>query len=169
MSWLDTGLPPNDIFLRLGSATLAGALLGINRDLRGKPAGVRTHALVTLSSAVAMVVIGEVGLAAGVEAVDGTSRVIQGLVTGIGFLGAGLILHAQGEVRGLTSAATIWIAAVLGVAYGSGHYTAATAGLALALIVLVFGGGLETLAHRWLRSSSEGPPGRGTGSHRTSE
>lgn len=163
-----SGLLPTDIFLRLGAAALAGAVLGVNRDLRGKPAGLRTHALVTLSSAIAMVAIQEIALGAGQAGVDAASRVIQGLVTGIGFLGAGVILHAQGEVRGLTSAATIWIAAVLGIAYGSAHWIAGTTGLALTLIVLVFGGSVEGWAHQIFgsdRRAGDGRP-RGTGGHR---
>lgn len=161
-------LAPDDIFLRLGAATLAGAILGINRDLRGKPAGLRTHALVTLSSAIAIVVMEEVAMVAGQPGVDAISRVIQGLVTGIGFLGAGVILHAQGEVRGLTSAATVWIAAILGLAYGSAHWMVGTAGLALALIALLFGGSVEGWAHRIFGADRReaGPRGRGTGGHR---
>ncbi|MGH7732122.1 MAG: MgtC/SapB family protein [Gemmatimonadales bacterium] len=165
---LSADLSSNDIFLRLGAAALAGAVLGVNRDLRGKPAGLRTHALVTLSSALAVVAIQEISLGAGQAGVDAASRVIQGLVTGIGFLGAGVILHAQGEVRGLTSAATIWAAAVLGVAFGGAHWIAGTAGLALTLIILVFGGTVEGWAHRIFSSDRRAgdPRPRGTGEHR---
>lgn len=162
------GLAPDDIFLRLGAAAVAGAVLGINRDLRGKPAGLRTHALVTLASAIVIVAITEVAVGAGQAGVDGISRVIQGLVTGIGFLGAGVILHGQGEIRGLTSAATIWVAAALGVAYGSAHWVAGTTGLALSLIVLVLGGSVEGWAHQIFGSDRRaGDPGPcGTGGHR---
>lgn len=162
------GLAPDEIFLRLGAAALAGAVLGVNRDLRGKPAGLRTHALVTLSSAIVIVAITEVAIVAGQQGVDAISRVIQGLVTGIGFLGAGVILHGQGEIRGLTSAATIWVAAALGVSYGSAHWVAGTAGLAIALIVLVFGGSVEGWAHRTFGSDRRAGdlPSRGTGEHR---
>ena len=162
------GLPPDDIFLRLGAAAVAGAILGINRDLRGKPAGLRTHALVTLASAIVIVAITEVAAGAGQAGVDGISRVIQGLVTGIGFLGAGVILHGQGEIRGLTSAATIWVAAALGVAYGSAHWVAGTTGLALSLIILVLGGSVEGWAHQIFGSDRRaGDPGPcGTGGHR---
>ena len=141
-------LAPGDLFLRLGAATLAGSILGINRDLRGKPAGLRTHALVTLGAALIVIVSSELARDVGQSDVDAVSRVIQGLITGIGFLGAGVIIHAQGEVRGLTSAATVWVAAMLGVAYGGGHWMSATAGLALTLITLVFGGTVEGWAHR---------------------
>lgn len=165
------GLAPDDIFLRLGAAAVAGAVLGINRDLRGKPAGLRTHALVTLSSAIVIVAITEVAVVAGQAGVDGISRVIQGLMTGIGFLGAGVIIHGQGEVRGLTSAATIWIAAALGVAYGSAHWVAGTTGLALSLIILVFGGDVEGWGHRVFGGDRRGPGERprGTGAHRFEE
>ena len=164
---LPSGLPPNDILLRLASASVAGAVLGVNRDLRGKPAGLRTHALVTLGSAIAMVTIIEITNLTTTEGVDAASRVIQGILTGIGFLGAGVILHAQGQVRGLTSAATIWVAAMIGVAFGSAHYVAGTAGLALTLIVLVFGGTVENAAHKVFGDATRAR--RGTGAHRVEE
>ncbi|HEV2290283.1 MAG TPA: MgtC/SapB family protein [Gemmatimonadales bacterium] len=161
-------LAPDDILLRLGAAALAGAILGINRDLRGKPAGLRTHALVTLGAAVIVIVSSELAHDAGQSDVDAVSRVIQGLITGIGFLGAGVIIHAQGEVRGLTSAATVWVAAMLGAAYGGGHWMSGTAGLALTLITLVFGGSVEGWAHRAFGTDRRegGARRRGTGGHR---
>src|SRR5256885_16634461 len=84
-----------DIAARLGSAVLAGAILGINRDLHHKPAGLRTHSLVSLGSAVVVVVIVSLPGASA----DAVARVIQGLVTGVGFIGAGVILHHGAENR----------------------------------------------------------------------
>ena len=105
MGWLD-------IVLRLGSAILIGGAIGLNRDLHHKPTGMRTLGLVALGSTLA--VLGVAGDPAAV------SRVVQGIITGIGFLGAGVILHRPtgGKVHGLTTAATIWVTAAIGVLCG---------------------------------------------------
>ena len=143
-----------EAFLQLAAATVAGAVIGLNRDLRGKPAGVRTHALVGLGSAIATLVASS----AFVNTPDpaAASRVIQGIITGIGFLGAGVILHPDGgrSVRGLTTAASIWVVAALGVACGTAQWPATIVGTALTLIVLLLGGPFERLAHR-LRGGGE--------------
>ena len=138
-----------ELAARLGGAVLAGAILGVNRDLHRKPAGLRTHALVCLGSAVVVVIVASM-TDAGADAV---SRVIQGVVTGVGFIGAGVILHHDTEhrVEGLTTAASIWLAAALGVACGSGHWITVLLALALTLGVLVFGGPIERRCERWLR------------------
>ena len=132
------------IVLRTGAAVLAGTLLGINRDLHHKSAGVRTHSLVALGSA--MVVM----LAFVVDSHnrDGVTRVVQGLVTGIGFLGAGVILHrdTKKRIEGLTTAASIWVAAAFGMACGAGLFILVAITLTAALLVLVLGGPLE----KWL-------------------
>jgi putative Mg2+ transporter-C (MgtC) family protein len=100
-----------DIALRLGAAALVGTLLGLNRDLHGKPTGVRTLSLVGLGSAIVVLAVGGTG---GAEA----SRVIQGIVTGIGFLGAGVIIRSNEDesVHGLTTAACVWLTACIGAA-----------------------------------------------------
>ena len=125
-----------DIVLRLAAATGAGMILGINRELKDKPAGVRTHALVALGAAV-------IPLIASLPPTDGTSvsRALQGVITGIGFLGAGVILRKleAGTVHGLTTAATIWLAAALGAACGLGYWSIAAVAAALALLILVLG------------------------------
>lgn len=145
-----------DVAARLVSAVLAGAVLGINRDLHRKPAGLRTHALVSLGSAVAVVVAAST---VGAQA-DALSRVIQGLVTGVGFIGAGVILHhdAGERVAGLTTAASIWVAATLGIACGSGHWVTALLALGLTLAVLALGGAIEHALERWLRSKHDDQP-----------
>src|SRR3989442_1870376 len=105
---------------RLGGAVLVGAILGVNRDLHRKPAGLRTLALVCLGSAVVVVIV-ESMPEAGADAV---SRVIQGVVTGVGFIGAGVILHHDTghRVEGVTTPASNWLPARLGVASGGGNW-----------------------------------------------
>ena len=104
-----------DVVVRLGAALVVGSIIGLDRELRGKPAGLRTVALVSLGSAVFVVTAGAEGGAS-----DSTSRVIQGIVTGVGFLGAGTIVRGQTEqsVKGLTTAASVWLAAGAGIACG---------------------------------------------------
>jgi putative Mg2+ transporter-C (MgtC) family protein len=136
-----------DVAARLVVAVVTGAVIGINRDLHRKPAGLRTHALVSLGSAISVVVVVST---LGADA-NALSRVIQGLVTGVGFIGAGVILHNQDSERrvaGLTTAASIWVASALGAACGSGHWFAALLTLALTLAVLVFGGPIEQAVER---------------------
>ncbi len=103
-----------EIVLRLGVATLAGALIGLNRDLHGKPIGLNTLGLVGLATAMVVVLADPSGGTAKISAE--TSRVIQGILTGIGFLGAGVIVRAEHHfrVRGLTSAACTWLTACFG-------------------------------------------------------
>jgi len=115
---MDFGIQSNfwQIVGRLGLALLVGSIFGINRNLRRKPAGIRTHALVSLSSALVTLIAFE---STGHEP-GAISRVVQGLVTGIGFLGAGVIIHhdAEHRVEGLTTAATVWMTAIFGIACG---------------------------------------------------
>src|SRR5690242_14292326 len=96
------------IAIRLGCAVLAGAVIGLDRELRRKPAGLRTHALVSLGAAITLIAT----VAASHGAPDAMSRAIQGIITGIGFLGAGVIMQhaAEHRVEGLTTAASIWVA-----------------------------------------------------------
>ncbi len=130
-----------DMLLRIGAALACGVSIGINRDLHRKPAGFRTFGLVALGSAI--VTIAAQALAPGDPAA--ASRVAQGILTGIGFLGAGLIVRRERShaVSGLTTAAAVWATAGLGVACGLGLYALALAGIACALFVLVVGGPLE--------------------------
>lgn len=148
-----------DLALRLFVATLIGGLIGLNRDLRGKPAGVRTHALVALGSALIVLVAGQLAGAEGPHAADAQSRVIQGLITGIGFLGAGVILHRVNDkkVHGLTTAAAIWSAALFGAACGAGIFKPVLIALVLLALVLTFGGRFEHAVHQWLRRDRNEP------------
>jgi putative Mg2+ transporter-C (MgtC) family protein len=137
-----------EVLLRLGVATAVGAALGINRDLKNKPVGLRTLALVTLAGAL----LGLVGAYLELDDRGSFSRVIQGTVTGIGFLGAGVILRNEdrGSVYGLTTAAMIWLAAALGLACGAGYWRVSLITAALTLAVLVGGGAVEDVIVRWL-------------------
>ena len=140
------------IALRLAAAMAAGAVLGIDRDLRRKPAGVRTHSLVAIGSAMVVLAAILVGGSA-----DSVSRVLQGLITGIGFLGAGVIIHHEAErrIEGLTTAASIWVAAGMGAACGAGLVTLVAFAIVAAMIVLLVGGPLEHWLERVARRIEE--------------
>jgi putative Mg2+ transporter-C (MgtC) family protein len=145
-----------EIAVRLGAALILGSAVGLNRDLHGKPAGVRTHALVSLGSAVAVII--SLGLPGEVKSMDpnAISRVLQGILTGIGFLGAGVILRdPTGHVTGLTTAATIWLCGVLGVACGLGYWSIFAIAVGLSVLVLALGGPIEYLAERLLKRPIE--------------
>jgi putative Mg2+ transporter-C (MgtC) family protein len=134
-----------ELLLRLGSAAGVGALVGLNREITQKPAGMRTHALVSLGAALITVVC--IQFAHGSTPRDDAAvfRVIQGITTGIGFIGGGVILRLPQEetVLGLTTAATIWIVAGLGIACGFGAWDATIITTALTLIILVIGTQVE--------------------------
>jgi putative Mg2+ transporter-C (MgtC) family protein len=136
--------------LRLALAVLVGGILGLNRDLHRKPAGVRTHALVSLGGAVVTLLILETTQ----HAPDALSRVMQGLLTGVGFLGAGVIIHHDMEhrVEGLTTAASVWMTAILGMACGAGQGGIVLMGVLLALAVLICGGPIEHTVARWFNT-----------------
>lgn len=136
----------SDIVIRLLAATVAGMILGINRELKDKPAGVRTHAIVALGASI-------ITLLATLPPQDATSasRALQGVITGIGFLGAGVILRDTSgtAVYGLTTAATIWLSACLGAACGLGYLSIAAMASALALLILVLGVPFERRLRRF--------------------
>jgi len=136
-----------DIVLRLGVATLASGAIGLNRDLHGKSIGIRTLGLVGLATALIVMLASPSNVEAG-QLTDATSRVIQGLLTGIGFLGAGVIVHGdQRKVKGLTSAACVWLTACIGIVCGLGHWRLVSIALAFAFVLLVLGGPLERGLH----------------------
>jgi len=130
-----------EIALRLGVAVLAGGLIGLDREIKKRPAGLQTHALVALGAALTVLVVamgtGPIG--------DPMSRAVQGIITGIGFVGAGVIMQHERErrVEGLTTAASIWTSAAIGMACGAGYFALAGVALAAIVIVLVAGGWLE--------------------------
>ena len=134
-----------DSVLRMIAAVLAGGAIGFNRDIHGKPTGIRAHALVSLGAA--LVVIAGSAPHIGQSDPAATSRVIQGIVAGVGFLGAGVILRGQGaRVYHLTTAASLWATTGVGVLCGLGDWKGAAIGSALVLFVLVVGQWLD----KWL-------------------
>jgi len=147
-----------EVLLRLFVATLIGGIIGLDREVRRKPAGMRTHALVALGSALVTLVV--VRFNPGVEHVDALSRAVQGIIAGVGFLGGGAILKSDNHemVHGLTTAASIWLVASLGIACGVGQWIAALIALALALIVLILGGPVEGFVHRLASRRKPLPP-----------
>jgi putative Mg2+ transporter-C (MgtC) family protein len=123
------------VLIRLLAATVLGAVIGWQRERAGKPAGLRTHMLVTLGTAVFVLACSGVGMS-----LDGLSRVIQGIITGIGFIGAGSILKLDRErdIQGLTTAAGVWMSAAVGVAVGLGSLGVALLSTAFTLAILSF-------------------------------
>jgi putative Mg2+ transporter-C (MgtC) family protein len=121
--------------LRPIAALLAGALVGLERSYRGRAAGLRTYSLVCLGSALLITVAEQLMRGPG-GGVGYTSRVIQGIVTGIGFLGAGVIVKEGFSVRGLTTAASIWVISAVGVVIGAGYYTLGALATLLTLALL---------------------------------
>lgn len=136
MEWMGT-IPDWQQLLRVGSrllaAMLAGAVIGMQREQARKPAGLRTHVLVAVGTSLYVIASVEYGMNH-----DALSRVIQGVVTGIGFLGAGTILKLRDEheIRGLTTAASVWMTAALGIVIGLGQFALALLATLLAWIVL---------------------------------
>ena len=125
----DIGIADYQILLRLVVAAIAGGLIGLERETLHKPAGVRTHMLVSLGAALFVlatlsIIPGEVG------------RIMAGVATGIGFLGAGTIFRSKDHVKGLTTAASIWAVAAIGLTVGGGQYVLAIAATILVILIL---------------------------------
>src|SRR4051812_41030295 len=139
-----TALPFLDVALRLLVAFVCGASIGLNREFHRKPAGFRTFALVSLGSAIVVIVMESNG------GPDAVSRVIQGILTGIGFLGAGVIFRRESpnKVSGLTTAAAVWLTAGLGVAAGLGQFGGGVAGPPISLPLPLLGGPVGRLITR---------------------
>jgi uncharacterized membrane protein YhiD involved in acid resistance len=138
-----------DLLLKLGLAVLLGGAVGLERELSGKPAGLRTNILICLGSVLLTDLSINIGLGAnGVRSGD-PGRIAAQIVTGIGFLGAGTIMQARGAVLGLTTAATIWVVAAIGMLVGAGQYVEATGATVLVFLVLAGLGQVERriLAH----------------------
>ena len=152
-----------EIFLRVTIAVLIGGVVGWNRKLNEKPAGLRTHALVTLGAT--LITIASLTLSPGgvVAAPDALSRVIQGIITGIGFLGGGLIIRDAVSIKvyGLTTAATIWCAAGLGIICGLGYWRFMLLSAGMVLLILIVGGPLEKHSVRLWRKWFNGGTKKG--------
>lgn len=139
---------PTEMFVRILAAFVAGFLLGWEREVRGRPAGLRTTILACVASAIAMIVSEALFTASAAAAGGGSwrpdpARLGAGILTGIGFLGGGTILRHENFVRGVTTAATLWFATVLGLAFGSGQLLLGVAGVLVALVTLLLLGGVE--------------------------
>lgn len=132
-------IPFWEIVIRLTVAAVLGGLVGIDREVRNKPVGIRTYALVSLGSAAFTVIA--IFIAINWATREGIQidmmRAVSGIVGGIGFLGAGAIIQSRGSVKGITTAASIWLIASVGVACGIGAYVIAAVTVVLAYIILV--------------------------------
>jgi putative Mg2+ transporter-C (MgtC) family protein len=136
--------------LKLVLSVLAGGAIGLERQIAGKPAGLRTNILICLGSALLMDLSVNLGMSFGGARVGDPARLAAQVVTGIGFIGAGTIMQSRGAVTGLTSAATIWVVAAIGLAIGGGFFVEALGATAMVMLVLA---GLGTLEHKLLRAS----------------
>lgn len=137
---LTSVLTAEEIGLRLLAAAMCGALLGLDREMRGKAAGLRTHTLISISCALTTLVALEfyAGLqATGDERPSDPVRVIQGVAQAVGFISAGVMFRSGDSVRGATTAAVIWVAGALGIACGAGYYLLAGMTLGLCLFVTI--------------------------------
>src|SRR2546422_10198861 len=128
------------VALRLGLAAILGGAIGVERELRDREAGIRTHLLVSLGSALFTLVSAygfHAFLSSGQNVIRADpTRIAAQIVTGIGFLGAGAIIRQGFSVRGVTTAATLWVVAAIGVAAGAGYYSAAVIGTVITLLAL---------------------------------
>ncbi|MFP4137692.1 MAG: MgtC/SapB family protein [Halomonas sp.] len=143
---METQLPLLDILARLGVATGLALAVGLERELRGKPAGLRSHMLVALGAA-AFIIIGmeimhTTSLDDSSARIDPT-RIVEGVIGGIGFLGAGSIIRSGASVQGITTGASIWLAGAIGIAAGVRHFSLAIMVTVLALVIVIVLGHFE--------------------------
>jgi putative Mg2+ transporter-C (MgtC) family protein len=159
MTWLTATFPPAmlpypllaDAVVRMLVAMLIGCVIGIDRDLHGKPTGMKTLALVSLGACIATMCAQ--GFSMSRPEIADVSRAVQGIVTGVGFLGAGVILQnpRENRVRGLTTAASIWVTAAVGIVCGLGVWSVALIAMVLMIALLIVGRVVEKrLLRRWL-------------------
>lgn len=143
---METEMAVTDMVLRLLAAAGLASLIGLERELRNRPAGLRTHMLVSLGAAGFMLVGYEILFATAVgdpsARVDPT-RIVEGVIGGIGFLGAGSIIQGRGSIQGLTTGAAIWIAGTIGVACAVGNFILAGLVTGVALVIVVVLGFFE--------------------------
>ncbi|MGM0451499.1 MAG: MgtC/SapB family protein [Pseudomonadota bacterium] len=142
----DSEIPPLEMLIRLSVAVGLALLLGLERELRRKPAGLRSHMLVSLGAA-AFIMMGMHILFATAEGdpsarIDPT-RIVEGVIGGIGFLGAGSIIQSRGNIQGITTGASIWTAGAVGVACGIGNLALASMVTVMALIIMAVLGHFE--------------------------
>jgi putative Mg2+ transporter-C (MgtC) family protein len=153
-----TVMPPLQAVLRTLAAVIVGCLIGLDRELRNKPAGMRTHILISLAAALFTLITFELHYQfAGQEGTRTADpvRIIEAVTAGAAFLAAGAIIQSRSGVQGLTTGANMWLAGALGVACGAGYYVLAVIGTVFALIVLVV---LAKLEARWTSRRPDEPP-----------
>lgn len=153
-----TVLPPLEAILRTFMAVVVGSLIGLDRELRNKPAGMRTHILISLAAALFTLITFELHTQFAGEDGSRTAdpvRIIEAVTAGVAFLAAGAIIQSRGNVQGLTTGANMWLAGALGVACGAGYYVIAVIGTVFALIVLVV---LAKLQARWTDKQPDEAP-----------
>lgn len=145
---MESIIPISEILLRLSLALFSGVVLGLNRWIHHKSAGIRTHSLVSLASAAIVLLIDTIHP----NDTEAISRVLQGVITGIGFLSAGVIIKENNtqSVHGLTTAASIWICGLLGACFGSGALLLGGITLGFIIFILTIGGSLEKLLSKML-------------------
>lgn len=141
-----------DLALKLGTAVFMGGAIGLERQIAGKPAGLRTNILICLGSALLMDL--SIRLMGADGRVGDPARLAAQVITGIGFLGAGTIMQSKGTISGLTSAATIWAVAAIGLTIGAGFYVEGLGAGAMVLMVLLVLGNLE---HKLVRTRRTAP------------
>lgn len=137
-----------DLVTKLALAVLMGGAIGLERQMAGKASGLRTNILICLGSAMIMDLSMNLGMSFGDLRVGDPGRIAAQIVTGIGFIGAGTIMQSRGAITGLTSAATIWVVAAIGMTVGAGFFVEALGGTAMVMLVL---GGLGRLEYKLLR------------------
>ncbi|MBX9901733.1 MAG: MgtC/SapB family protein [Burkholderiaceae bacterium] len=148
----------SEIIFRLCSAVLIGCVIGLDRNLHGKPTGIKTLGLVALGASLTTMASSDFTFAQNAIDTSAVSRAIQGVITGVGFLGAGVIIHDRNtdRVRGLTTAASIWVTASMGIVCGLGLWQIASVALVIVLLLFFIGRPLEKAIHkRWLEKSAE--------------
>jgi putative Mg2+ transporter-C (MgtC) family protein len=145
-----------ECIIRLGAATVLGGAVGLDRDLRGKPTGVRTMGIVSFGSAV--IVLASQSMAPATDP-SAASRVMQGIITGIGFLGAAVILRNPSgkKVHGLTTAAAIWLTACIGAACGADAWPIVAPAALFVFVLLTFGHQLERAVERKVSGGNNEP------------
>ena len=148
----ETETPFLEIAMRMGIAILLGGLIGLERELKDRPAGLRTNMMVALAAAtftlLSAELISESTEVSEIIRID-TLRIIEAVIAGVAFLGAGAIIRAGRDVRGLTTGASLWMSGAIGVSCGGGYYVIAVTASVLALIVLYLLNHFEN----WLRES----------------
>jgi putative Mg2+ transporter-C (MgtC) family protein len=140
-----------DLALRLTVGLALGAIVGLERELQRQPAGFRTHSVVALGAALFTIVSAYAFAGPGTD----PTRIAAQVVSGIGFIGAGTILQSRGQIRGLTTAASLWSVAAIGMAAGAGLYGVAVVGTVLMLVILSILDRVEAYARRRMKLGSD--------------